>query len=462
MSLRPNKQPSQGSPAARRGNTRPQQDPRGNSRSQPMHQNMAPASNTKIKKPVTKGAAAAISIIVSFVLLLIFSVALIFVATMRSSSEQAVYAQLLSDAENQVREASVDVAFSPAASIREKVIAPSVNLEVRRGDDRGAQTNPDQNQQQQQQQQEEQNQQVPADNQQPQEQQPPVQQQADDQNTLSYGSGVIVSQQGDKFYVLTNNHVVKNASKIIATIADTEYEADIVGTDQSSDLAIISITAKNLTVAEIGQSANAKTGDFTMSIGNPYGLNDSMTTGIISATGRDMIYVDGSNSIMYANMIQTDTPVNPGNSGGGLYDATGHLIGINTLVAGDGTHADSIGYAIPIDFAIPIAKNLIAGQAAAHASFGLALSNVPDDQVSKYGLTDNHGAYVNSITPSGPAEIAGIVPNDIIISYDGEEIDNAQDMLYKIRASVINDTKEIKILREGKEMTLSIKVGSDV
>lgn len=410
-----------------------------------------PAKNVKVKKPVTKGGAVAVSIIVSFILLLIFSVGLIFFATLRTASEQATYAQLLSDAENQVREASVNVAFSPAQSIREKALSPSVNFEVIReetvnADDARNNDNNNNNPENQ-------------DNNNSDQQQP---QEEKKQRVTSYGAGVIVSQTGDTYFILTNNHVVKNAVEVKATVGGSTFKGDVVGTDETSDLAIVSINAKNLTVAQIGQSSNVLTGDYTMSVGNPYGLNDSMTSGIVSGTGRNMTYNDGGITVMYANMIQTDTPINPGNSGGGLFDATGNLIGINTLVGGDSSHSDSIGYAIPADFAIPIAKNLIAGEKGAHASFGIAMSNVPDDAVAKYGLTSNAGAYVNSVTPSGPAEIAGIVPNDIIVSYDGNTVENAQDMLYKIRASVINDTKEIKILREGKEMTLSIKVGSDV
>lgn len=406
----------------------------------------APAKNVKMKKPMTKGGTVAISIIVSFVLLLIFSVGLILFATMRTASEQATYAQLLSDAENQVKEASINVAFSPAQSIREKALSPSVNFEVIReetveGTADASQIDP---------------------NLTPEQQAAQQQAQVEKKRVTSYGAGVIVSQQGDTFYILTNHHVIQGAIEIKASVNNEEYRGEITGVDETSDLAIVSIQAKNLTVAQIGISKEVLTGDFTMSVGNPYGLNSSMSTGIVSAIGRNMTYANGPVTVMYANMIQTDTPINPGNSGGGLFDANGNLIGINTLVGGDASHSDKIGYAIPTDFAIPIAKNLIAGQKGAHASFGVAMSNVPDEAVAKYGLISNEGAYVNSVTPSGPAEIAGIVPNDIIVSYDGNDVKDAQDMLYKIRASVINDTKEVKILREGKEMTLSIKVGSDV
>lgn len=431
-----------------------------------------PAQKTKVKKPVTKGTVIAYAFIVSFILIFVFAVALAVFSIGRSASDQAEFDQMLSDAKNEVRQASIDVAFSPAEEYRQNALQPSVNIEVMRGEQKAQDNNQSQdgqsNQTQGNQQTAENNNgnagAQQGDNQQGQSQdnQADIRQNADDSETTSFGSGVVIFQKGDLFYILTNNHVIKDATKIIATIGDEEFEADVTGTDQSTDLAVIAVKAKDLKIAERGSSANVRVGDFTMSVGNPYGLNDSMTTGVISALGRNMVYVDGSNSIMYANMMQTDTPVSPGNSGGGLYDATGRLIGINTLITGDAGHPDAIGYAIPIDFAMPIANNLIAGNPAAHSSFGLALSNVPDDQIKKYGLTSDAGAYVNSVTPSGPAEIAGIVPNDIIVSYDGEEVKNAQDMLYKIRASVINDTKEIIIKREGKEMKLSIKVGSDV
>jgi S1-C subfamily serine protease len=199
-----------------------------------------------------------------------------------------------------------------------------------------------------------------------------------------------------------------------------------------------------------------------MSVGNPYGLNDSMSSGIVSATGRNMTLPSDQITIMYANMIQTDSQVNLGNSGGGLYNAKGDLIGINTLLLSDDSNSDSLGYAIPIDFVRPIAERLIAGQPAAHASLGVSISDVPDDAVKKYGLLDDHGAYVTNVTPSGPAETSGIVANDIISEYNGKRVSNAQDLLYKIRSSVINDQAQVKVMREGREMSFTVKIGSDV
>lgn len=443
---------------------RPQQQPPATNN---INGNNTTLQQKKPKKAVTKGSAFGIAFIVSFVLLLIFSGALILFSTLQSISEQNNYQQMLSDAENAVMESSINVAFTPAESIREKALASSVNLTVIRkananttiaeGDTVEKNEKADTNKST-----EKTTKESTKTSEKKSTKQQSTEQSADDENETSYGSGVIVSQQGDTYYILTNNHVVQNAEKITATIAENDYEAKLTGYDYATDLAVLSITAKDLQVASFGTSSALKVGDYTMAIGNPYGLNDSMTSGIVSGLGRDMTYTSGSVNIMYANMIQTDTPINPGNSGGGLYNAIGELIGINTLVTADDSHADKIGYAIPIDFAIPIATNLMAGEEAAHASFGISIQNVDDDQVDTYGLENHDGAYIVNITPSGPAEAAGIVAGDIIIEYDGRHIHDAQELLYKIRASVINEQKTIKILREGKEMTLNIKVGSDV
>ena len=256
--------------------------------------------------------------------------------------------------------------------------------------------------------------------------------------------------------------MIKNAKNILVTIGEIDYPASVTGMDESSDIAMLKIEAKDLPVAVIGSSGAVKQGDFVTSVGNPYGLNDSMSSGVVSALGRNMTLPNDQSTIMYANMIQTDCQVTLGNSGGGLYNAHGELIGINTLLLSDDSNSDSLSYAIPIDFVRPIAERLIAGKPAAHASLGVSISDVPDDAVNKYGLIDDHGAYITNVTPSGPAETSGIVANDIISEYNGKKVTNAQDLLFKIRASVINDQVQLKVLREGREMTFTVKVGSDV
>ena len=369
----------------------------------------------KIKKPVSAGKAFALGLLASFSLLLLFSVALIFVANMRSTADAQRMETMLVEAEKRVKEASVDVAFVPAQSIRAKVQAPSASLKVFSN--------------------------------------------KNGEEEIVYGSGVVLNADGS---IITNYHVIQDSYLIEVTIQDVKYTADILGIDEATDLAVIKVNGKDLPVANIGTSSNVEIGDYVMAIGNPYGLNNSFTSGVVSAKGRNITLPSGMTTIMYANMIQTDTQVSFGSSGGGLYNAKGDLIGINTLLLSDNTSSDSISYALPIDFVQPIARYLMAGQPAPHASIGLSISDVPDDAILKYGLLDNHGAYITNITPSGPAETAGIVVNDIISKYNGKEVENAQDLLYKIRATPINEQVEIVVLREAKEMVFNVKVGQDI
>lgn len=428
-------------------------------------QNVQPVKNVKMKPPVSKGGTIAISMVVSFIMLLIFALGLIMVATARTSSEQAAYQQTLSDSINQVKEAAIDVAFAPAESLRKQASDPNVNITCekdgtadKKAESSGERSGASGNQADTQKQAEGEQQQSTTN----------AKQSADantDQNkkTTVYGAGVVISTNNTTSYILTNYHVVEGSKNIKCKISDTTYDADLLGWDSSSDLCVLTVQVKGLAVAKIGKSGNVKQGDYTMSIGNPYGLNDTMTTGIISGLDRNFTMKSSSgNTIMYADMFQTDAPISPGNSGGGMYNANGELIGINTLVSGaDDSHADSYGYAIPIDLAIPIAQNLMAEKAPAHPSLGVSVSDVSNDTVQKYGLKSSDGAYIVNITPSGPAETTGIVQGDVITSFGGEKVTNAQDLLFKIRASVINEQKEIKVLREGKEMTFTIKIGSD-
>ena len=380
-------------------------------------QGQAAPVKKKIVKPVTAGKAFALGLLASFILMLLFSAGLIFFAMTRSAAETGQYAQLLSDARNEVMEASVDVAFSPAPSIREKALSPSVSLEV---------TKLDKNK---------------------------------NVDTVVNGSGVVLGKDGD---IVTNYHVIQNAKEILATVNGITYVATVSGVDETSDLAMIKIDAKDLVVAQRGVSADTMAGDFVMAVGNPYGLNDSITTGVISHKGRNMTLPNEQITVTYADMIQTDVQANSGNSGGGLYNAHGELIGLTTLILSDDSDSDSIVYAIPVDFFYPIASQLMVGKPASHASLGISISDVPEDAVNKYGLNDNHGAYVTNITPSGPAEASGLIANDIISEYNGVEVENAQDLLYKIRATKINDQIQVKVLREGREMNFQIKVGADV
>ena len=290
-------------------------------------------------------------------------------------------------------------------------------------------------------------------------------QQADEDNledgdVIVNGAGVIMTSDGD---ILTNNHVVEGASSITVTINGRRYDAEITGTDPTSDLATIKcVDAKDLPVAKFGTSSELREGEWVMTVGNPYGLNDSVSTGSVSYLGRDIKMSANRVDIMYANMIQTNVPFNPGNSGGGLYNSDGEFVGIATMITTNDGSNSGVGYAIPGDYAHRIAEDLMRGEPASHAVMGLSLSDVPDDMVERYGLESNDGAMVTNITKSGPSEAACLALDDIIVTFDDEPVKDSDDLLFKVRALNVNDTVTIKVLRQGKEMTFDVRLGSDV
>ena len=281
---------------------------------------------------------------------------------------------------------------------------------------------------------------------------------SDDEDEV-HGSGVVVTSDGN---IVTCLHVIENAKSITVKIDGKEYPATVTGTDPTSDIATIKVDAKNLKVTQFGDSSKVNQGDWCMAVGNPYGLNDTITVGNVSATGRDISYQGQTATVLYADMLQTDATVNPGNSGGGLYDASGEMIGMVSVITTDNDNSVGIAYAIPSNLLVPIAKNLVQGKTAQHAVIGASLGDVTQDMVSKYGLTSTDGAVVTSVTPSGPADNVKITQNDIIVKYDGKEVKNAQNLLFKVRASEINQQVTLTVLRNGKEMTFNVKLGSDV
>lgn len=274
-----------------------------------------------------------------------------------------------------------------------------------------------------------------------------------------HGAGIVVTSDGN---IVTCLHVVENATSITAEIGGVTYKATVTGTDPTSDIATIKIDAKDLPVTQFGDSSGVKQGSWAMAVGNPYGLSDSVTVGNVSALGRDIPYSGTTANILYADMLQLDASVNPGDSGGGLYDANGELIGMIALITTDNDNAVNIAYAIPSNLLVPIARNLVQGKSAQHAVLGASFGDVTQEMVSQYGLQSADGAVITSITPSGPADNVKLAVNDIIVKYDGVPVTSAQDLLFKIRASEVNQSVTLTVLRNGKEMTFSVKLGSDV
>lgn len=276
----------------------------------------------------------------------------------------------------------------------------------------------------------------------------------------SLGSGVVLSEDG---YILTNYHVIEGSDALEVTIEGETYEATVVGTDETSDLAVIKAEGvSGLTPIEIGTSSDLVIGEWVMSIGSPYGYEQSVATGIVSATSRSQIVQSATGqAMMYTNLIQTDAAINPGNSGGALVDSDGKLIGINTLITSSSGSYSGVGFAIPVDYAISIAEQLINGETPSHAQLGVNLSNVNSSTAQRYGLAVSSGAYVTQVYSGSGAAEAGIQVGDIITKVNSEDVASASDLMLAIRSLNPGDTATIELNRSGETVTVEVTLGSD-
>ena len=275
----------------------------------------------------------------------------------------------------------------------------------------------------------------------------------------SLGSGVILSDDG---YILTNYHVIEGADKLQVVASGGEYEAKVVGTDPSSDLAVIKIEASGLPAVEIGSSSDLVTGEWVMAVGSPFGLEQSVSTGVVSAVSRSSSSLYSSESeAIYTNMIQTDAAINPGNSGGALVDKNGKLIGINTLIASTSGSSSGVGFAIPVDYAMKIAEQIIAGQTPSHAQLGVSLTTVNSSVAARYNLPVSEGAYVTRVTSSSGASKAGIAEGDIITKVGDSKVTSASDLIIAVRSHNPGDTVSVTFNRSGSEQTVDVVLGTD-
>lgn len=275
----------------------------------------------------------------------------------------------------------------------------------------------------------------------------------------SLGSGVILSDDG---YILTNYHVIEGADKLQVVASGGEYEAKVVGTDPSSDLAVIKIEASGLPAVEIGSSSDLVTGEWVMAVGSPFGLEQSVSTGIVSAVSRSSSSLYSSESeAIYTNMIQTDAAINPGNSGGALVDKNGKLIGINTLIASTSGSSSGVGFAIPVDYAMKIAEQIIAGRTPSHAQLGVSLTTVNSSVAARYNLPVSEGAYVTRVTSSSGASKAGIAEGDIITKVGDSKVTSASDLIIAVRSHNPGDTVSVTFNRSGSEQTVDVVLGTD-
>lgn len=264
------------------------------------------------------------------------------------------------------------------------------------------------------------------------------------------GSGFIIKKNG---YILTNEHVVRNAQKLQVTLfTGKKYDGRVVGTDPQTDLAIVKINADNLPIIEMGDSNILIPGQWVVAIGNPYGLHDTVTAGIISALGRSL-----DDPSAHGNLIQTDAAINPGNSGGPLADLSGRVIGINEAII---QNAQGIGFAIPINLAKKVSMDLIdKGKVDRPETpwLGVGVGDIPDQVVNYYGLANKDGAIIQ-VMPGSPAAKAGLQDSDIIKEVDHHKINNAQDVVKIVKNLKVGKVVDILVLRDGELKVFKVKL----
>ncbi len=267
----------------------------------------------------------------------------------------------------------------------------------------------------------------------------------------SLGSGFVVNQDG---YILTNDHVIRDAETIKVKLSnDTVYTGKVVGRDPKTDIAVIKIDSKEpLPVAVLGDSSKLQVGQWAIAIGNPFGLDRTVTVGVVSATGRSNMGIE-----TYEDFIQTDASINPGNSGGPLLNIHGEVIGINTAIVASG---QGIGFAIPINMAKQVVEQLISKGAVSRGWLGVSIQPVSEEIAASFGLKKVGGALVNEIIGGSPAAKAGIRQGDIIIAIDGREIKDVSHLQRLVGETPVGKRVEVKVFREGKEIKLPLVIGN--
>jgi Do/DeqQ family serine protease len=277
-------------------------------------------------------------------------------------------------------------------------------------------------------------------------------QQPIERETEAKGSGVIVdAAQG---YVITNAHVVENASNIEVTTKDNRrLTAKLIGRDPDTDIAVLQIPAGGLTSVPIGDSDRLQVGDFVLAIGNPFGLGQTVTSGIISALGRSNLGIEG-----YEDFIQTDASINPGNSGGPLVDLQGRVVGINTAILAPGGGNVGIGFAVPINMARQVMEQLISYGEIKRGRIGVAIQDLTPDLAQALGTRQTQGAVIARVEPGSPAERAGLRTNDLVVAINGAPMRSGTELRNRVGLSRIGDEVELTVERGGTERNVTVRV----
>lgn len=276
---------------------------------------------------------------------------------------------------------------------------------------------------------------------------------ADGGHAGALGTGFIVSQDG---YILTNNHVVEGAERVTIKLTDgRKFPAQVIGTDKQGDVAVLKIAGSGLPTVKIGNPANSKVGDWVVAIGSPYGLDNTVTSGIISAKSRTL---SEDNPMPF---IQTDVPVNPGNSGGPLFNLNGEVIGINSMIYSRTGGFQGLSFAIPIDAAMHIKDQIVANGHVSHAHLGVAVQALDSATANQLGLNSTHGALVAQVEDGSPAQAAGIAQGDVIVGLDGDEIASPAELRARVSHLEPGASVKLAVRRDGATRTVTLAAAGD-
>ena len=269
----------------------------------------------------------------------------------------------------------------------------------------------------------------------------------------SLGSGIIVSEDG---YILTNNHVVEGADEVKVALSDerTVYDATVVGTDPQTDVAVVKVTAENLPAITFADSGKIEVGDVTLAIGDPFGVGQTVTMGIVSAKDRGGIGITN-----YEDFIQTDASINPGNSGGALVDAAGRLVGINTAILSRTGGNQGIGFAVPVNLARYVMERIVVDGKVTRGYLGVKIQPITSDIAKQSKLSQPAGALIAEVTPGSPGEQAGLKAGDIVTEFDGKSVTDSRHLQLMVAEKPPGSRVSMKIVREGKEQTLTAQLG---
>lgn len=269
----------------------------------------------------------------------------------------------------------------------------------------------------------------------------------------SVGSGVIVD--ASEGLVLTNHHVISGADEVVVTLQDRRrFDAEVVGSDEGTDIALLKIDGDDLSEVALGDSEQVRVGDFVLAIGNPFGLGQTVTSGIVSALGRSGINVDG-----YEDFIQTDASINPGNSGGALVDIDGNLIGVNTAIIAPSGGNVGIGFAVPVAMASAVMEQLLEFGEVRRGRLGVIIQDVTPELAEALDLDSAEGAVITQVQPGSAAEEAGLTAGDVVVAIDDNPVINSAEMRNRIGLTPIGEDVEISYFRDGRRRTVAVEIG---